>query len=251
MADDEDGLLRAGDARSQLTWMDAKIGDAAFTPRAGKPVEIQALWFGALCEMASWARCFEDNATAGICTEWSRKVAANFAPTFWNEAENCLYDCVDGDFKDGSIRPNQIFVVSLPNHLLSHEQERSVVEVVARELHTPHGLRSLSPRDSRYRPHYEGDAWSRDSSYHQGTVWGWLLGPFLQAYRHVHGDCDATKSQVRAWLEPMIAHLDEAGLGSISEIFDGDAPHQPRGCFAQAWSVAETLRIWEETRPGK
>ena len=246
VADDDDGMLRAGDANSQLTWMDAKIGDTAFTPRAGKAVEIQALWFNALCEMASWGRCFEDQNTASICTEWSRKIAANFAPTFWNETENCLYDCVDGDNKDGAIRPNQIFVVSLPNHLLSGEQEKSVVSVVQRELLTPVGLRSLSPRDSRYRGHYGGDAWSRDSAYHQGTVWGWLLGPFLGAYLSVHEESDAAKAQVREWLQPMLAHLDVAGLGSISEIFDGDAPHAPRGCFAQAWSVAETLRIWAQ-----
>ena len=246
VADDEDGMLRAGDSRSQLTWMDAKIGEVAFTPRAGKPVEIQALWFNALCEMASWGRCFEDDSTASICTEWSRKIATNFAPTFWNQAENCLFDCVDGDFKDSAIRPNQIFVVSLPHHLLSPEQNKSVVSVVERELLTPVGLRSLSPRDSRYRGHYGGDSWSRDSAYHQGTVWGWLLGPFLGAYLNVHGESDEARAQVRQWLQPMVAHLDVAGLGSISEIFDGDAPHAPRGCFAQTWSVAETLRIWAQ-----
>ena len=242
VADDDDGMLRAGDSHSQLTWMDAKIGDVAFTPRAGKAVEIQALWFNALCEMASWGRCFEDFNTAAICTEWSRKIAGNFAGAFWNESENCLYDCIGDDGKDGAIRPNQIFAVSLPHHLLSAAQQKSVVEVVQRELLTPVGLRSLSPRDSRYRARYEGDQWSRDSAYHQGTVWGWLLGPFLEAYLTVNGD--ASKAQVREWLQPMIAHLDEVGLGSISEIFDGDAPHAPRGCFAQAWSVAETLRIW-------
>lgn len=246
VADDDDGMLRAGDSNSQLTWMDAKIGNTAFTPRAGKPVEIQALWFNALCEMASWGRCFEDHNTAAICTEWSRKIAANFAPIFWNEAENCLYDCVDGDEKDGSIRPNQIFAVSLPHQLLSDAQNRAVVEVVQRELLTPVGLRSLSPRDSRYRARYEGDQWQRDSAYHQGTVWGWLLGPFLTAYLDVNQQSDEAKAQINQWLSPMIAHLGEAGLGSISEIFDGDAPHQPRGCFAQAWSVAETLRAWEQ-----
>ena len=250
VADDDDGMLRAGDNHSQLTWMDAKIGDTAFTPRAGKPVEIQALWFNALCEMASWGRCFDDHNTAGICTEWSRKIAANFADTFWNASENCLYDCVDGAARDGAIRPNQIFAVSLPHHLLGDEQEQSVVEVVQRELLTPVGLRSLSPRDSRYRPHYRGDGWSRDSAYHQGTVWGWLLGPFLEAYLHVHGQNDQAESRVREWLEPMIAHLDMAGQGSISEIFDGAAPHAPRGCFAQAWSVAETLRVWARVNQG-
>ena len=244
MADDDDGLLHAGGAQTQLTWMDAKIGDTAFTPRAGKPVEVQALWFNALCEMASWGRCFGDHNTAGICTEWSRKVAANFAPLFWNAKEQCLYDCVDGDFRDGAIRPNQIFAVSLPNRLLNHQQERAVVETVERELLTPCGLRSLSPRDSRYRGHYGGDAWSRDSAYHQGTVWGWLLGPFVLAHLRVHENSESAKARARAWLQPMLQELDHAGLGSISEIFDGDAPHAPRGCFAQAWSVAETLRAW-------
>ena len=245
VADDDDGLLRAGTSNTQLTWMDAKIGDTAFTPRAGKAVEIQALWFNALCEMAGAGRRFDDPNTAGICTEWSRKVAANFADTFWNGAENCLFDCVDGAQRDGAIRPNQIFAVSLPHRLLNHEQEKAVVDVVERELLTPFGLRSLSPRDSRYRGHYGGDQWERDSAYHQGTVWGWLLGPFVMAHLRVHEDSDEAKARARAWLSPMIGHLDVAGLGSISEIFDGDAPHAPRGCFAQAWSVAETLRAWK------
>ncbi|PQV62584.1 glycogen debranching enzyme, putative [Abditibacterium utsteinense] len=247
-ADPEDGLLRAGDANSQLTWMDAKIGDTAFTPRNGKAVEIQALWHNALCELANMARRFDDSETAGICVEWTRKVEANFAKKFWNEAESCLYDCIDGDFKDGAIRPNQIFAVSLPHHLLSHEQEKSVVEVVERELLTPHGLRSLSPRDSRYRGIYIGDSWSRDSAYHQGTVWGWPIGGFLSAYLRVNEDSETAKSQVRLWLAPLLAHLDEAGVGSISEIFDGDAPHAPRGCIAQAWSVSEVLRVYQESK---
>lgn len=246
-ADDEDGLLRAGDAHSQLTWMDAKIGDTAFTPRSGKPVEIQALWHSALCDMTALARRFDDPNTAGICLEWSRKIASNFAEKFWNESEGCLYDTIDGDFRDGAIRPNQIFAVSLLHRLLSHEQEKSVVEVVERELLTPHGLRSLSPRDSRYRGVYIGNSWSRDSAYHQGTVWGWPIGGFLIAYLKVHENSGEAKAQVRQWLQPLIAHLDEAGLGSISEIFDGDAPHAPRGCIAQAWSVSEVLRVWQES----
>ena len=244
-ADDDDGMLRAGDANSQLTWMDAKIGDTAFTPRAGKPVEIQALWFNALCELAAFAKRFGDEATAGICTEWSRKIAANFERLFWNESENCLFDFVDESHQDGAIRPNQIFAVSLPHRLLGSAQERLVVETVKRELLTPMGLRSLSPRDSRYRGIYIGDAWNRDSAYHQGTVWGWLMGPFCEAYLKTENRSDAAKAQVREWLAPLISHLDEAGLDSISEVFDGDAPHAPRGCFAQAWSVGEVLRVWE------
>ncbi len=247
-ADPDDGLLGAGDAQSQLTWMDAKIGDIAFTPRMGKAVEIQALWHNALCELANLARRFEDEVTAGICLEWTRKVEASFGDTFWNASENCLFDCVDEGQKDGAIRPNQIFTVALPHHLLSHEQEKSVVEVVERELLTPHGLRSLSPRDSRYRGIYRGDSWSRDSAYHQGTVWAWPIGGFLSAYLRVHDHSSESKAQVRAWLAPLIAHLDETGIGSISEIFDGDAPHAPRGCIAQAWSASEVLRVWIESK---
>ncbi len=247
-ADPEDGMLRAGDANSQLTWMDAKIGDVAFTPRFGKPVEIQALWHSALCDLIGLARCFDDENTAGIALEWTRKIQANFARKFWNESEGCLYDCIDGDFRDGAIRPNQIFAVSLAHRLLNSEQEKSVVEVVQRELLTPHGLRSLSPRDSRYRGTYIGDAWARDSAYHQGTVWAWPIGGFLSAYLKVNEHSDAAKNQVRMWLAPLIAHLDEAGFGSISEIFDGDAPHAPRGCIAQAWSVSEVLRVYQESK---
>ncbi|RYG69665.1 glycogen debranching protein, partial [bacterium] len=245
-ADDEDGLLAAGDHNSQLTWMDAKIGDTAFTPRSGKAVEIQALWHSGLCDIVALARQFDDADTAGIALEWSRKVAASFPAKFWNESEDCLYDCIDGEYRDGAVRPNQIFAVSMPHRLLSHEQEKAVVEVVQRDLLTPHGLRSLSPRDSRYRGTYIGDSWSRDSAYHQGTVWGWPIGGFLSAYLKVHENSAEAKEQVHQWLLPLIAHLDETGLGSISEIFDGDAPHAPRGCIAQAWSVSEVLRVWKD-----
>ncbi len=243
-ADDDDGLLMAGDAHTQLTWMDAKVGDTAFTPRWGKPVEIQALWFNALIETASFARLFNDENTYGICTEWARKVAASFPDLFWNSQEGCLFDCINSDGRDGAVRPNQALVVSLPHRLLSSAQEASVIATVAADLLTPHGLRSLSPRDSRYRPIYEGDQWARDSAYHQGTVWAWPVGAFLEGFLRVNARSVESKSQVRAWLQPLVAHLDEAGLGSISEIFDGDAPHKPRGCFAQAWSVSEVLRLW-------
>ena len=243
-ADDDDGLLQAGDAQTQLTWMDAKIGDTAFTPRWGKPVEIQALWFNALMETAHLARQFNDPNTAGICIEWGRKVAASFPDAFWNSAEGCLYDYINSEGKDGSVRPNQALVVSLPHRLLPVAQESSVIACVAADLITPHGLRTLSPRDSRYRGRYEGDQWARDSAYHQGTAWAWPIGAFLEGFLRVNGHNAEAKMQVRAWLAPLIAHLDEAGLGSISEIFDGDAPNEPRGCFAQAWSVSEVLRLW-------
>lgn len=248
IADPEDGLLRGGEGNTQLTWMDAKVGDVSFTPRIGKPVEIQALWFHALKTLSDFATRAEDEETKALCDEWSAKVQANFASKFWNEEENCLFDFIaDDGTPNGAIRPNQIFAVSLfansPYALLSPEQENAVVETVQRELLTPFGLRSLSPRDSQYRGRYEGDQWSRDSAYHQGTVWTWPLGGFCSAYLKVHDGDAASKAQVRTWLEPILQHLDEACVGNINEIFDGDAPHTPRGCFAQAWSVSEVLRV--------
>jgi predicted glycogen debranching enzyme len=242
-ADPEDGLLRGGDGSTQLTWMDAKVGDVVFTPRAGKPVEIQALWYNALRELSTFAGFFEDDITRQTCDEWGAKVKENFASKFWNESSDCLFDCIDAEYSDGAIRPNQIFAVSLPHALLESDKEARVVEVVQRELLTPYGLRSLSPKDSRYVGVYTGDQWSRDSSYHQGTVWTWPIGGFFSAYLKVNGRSAAAKNQVRAWLQPLLAHLDEACIGSINEIFDGDAPHTPRGCFAQAWSVSEVLRV--------
>ncbi len=245
-ADTHDGLLRGGNPQTQLTWMDAKVGETCFTPRFGKPVEIQALWYNALRVTGAFAARAGDQTTKVLCDEWSAKVEANFAPQFWNEAGGYLYDWIDGDSKNDQVRPNQIFAVSLPHRLLSAEQEKSVVAVVQRELLTPHGLRSLSPNDSQYRGIYLGDQWQRDSGYHQGTVWGWPIGGFFSAYLQVNGHADEAKAQVRSWMQPLIEHLDEAGLNSISEIFDGDAPHTPRGCPQQAWSVAEVLRVLVE-----
>lgn len=244
-ADPQDGCLRAGEAGTQLTWMDAKVGDWVVTPRQGKPVEIQALWFNALKVLEELAIRKGDEATQTLCAEWSARLQANFRKLFWNEAEGCLYDVVGDDgTPDAALRPNQIFAVSLPYSLLPQEDEARVVAAVQRDLLTPFGLRSLSPRDSRYRPVYTGNAWERDGSYHQGTVWGWLIGPFLEAYLKINHHTDAAKTQAHEWLEPLIAHLDTACIGQVSEIFDGDAPHTPRGCFAQAWSVAEVLRLW-------
>jgi predicted glycogen debranching enzyme len=245
-ADPTDGLLSAGTEGTQLTWMDAKVGDWVVTPREGKAVEIQALWFNALKHMMDFAERAEDAEMKTLCGEWSRKVKKSFTPTFWNEEENCLFDYVKGDYRDAAIRPNQIFAVSLPHRLLTADLEKRVVACVERELLTPHGLRSLSPRDSRYRGIYIGDQWHRDGSYHQGTVWGWPIGAFISAYLRVNRNSAAAKKQALAWLQPLIAHLDEACVGSISEIFDGDAPHTPRGCFAQAWSVSEVLRVLVE-----
>lgn len=240
---DSDGLLSGGDEGVQLTWMDAKVGDFVVTPRAGKPVEVQALWYNALRIMEGFAREFGDSGGEDHYREMAERAKTAFAAQFWNDVERCLYDVVNGEVRDGSIRPNQIFAVSLEHPLLDGERARAVVDRVERELLTPYGLRSLSPLDPRYRGRYESDVRSRDTAYHQGTVWPWLLGPFARAYRRVYGDTSGTRAQIAEWLANFQAHLGEAGLGQISEIFDGDAPHHPRGCIAQAWSVAEILRL--------
>jgi predicted glycogen debranching enzyme len=239
---DASGLLSAGEPGVQLTWMDAKIGDWVVTPRYGKPVEIQALWHNALCVMEDLAGKFGDPdgqrrySTMATLARWS------FNRLFWNESAGCLYDVVNGGPPDASIRPNQIFAVSLHHSLLPEDRARRVVEVVQRDLLTPYGLRSLARGDGRYRPHYGGDPFSRDSAYHQGTVWPWLLGPFLGAYLKVHGRTPEAQQQAEAWLEPLRQHLSQAGLGHVSEVFDAEPPYTPGGCFAQAWSVAELLR---------
>ena len=236
---DSDGLLSCGEAGVQLTWMDAKIGDWVVTPRTGKPVEIQALWYNALRIAADLTRREGQQLQADTFDQLAARAQASFLSQFWNEGEHCLYDVVDGGQRDGAIRPNQIFAVSLHHQLLPLDRARQVVEVVERELLTPVGLRSLSPRDSRYRGRYEGGVFERDSAYHQGTVWQWLMGPFLSAYCKVHPQ---GRPQAAAWLSGMQSQLGAAGLGQLSEIADGDAPHQSRGCPAQAWSVAELLR---------
>jgi predicted glycogen debranching enzyme len=239
---DEDGLLFAGEAGVQLTWMDARVAGREITPRTGKPVEIQALWYNALRVMESLAREFgfgDDESKHGAMAARAR---ASFERQFWNEEAGCLYDVVDGEARDASIRPNQIIAASLTHSMLSEERARSVIAVVERELLTPYGLRSLAQSDPQYRGRYEGGPESRDAAYHQGTVWAWLLGPFITAYVKAHGRSPESKQHAAAWLAPLCEHLKEAGLGHVSEIFDGDAPHTPRGCIAQAWSVAEILR---------
>lgn len=239
----EDRLLRAGDIDVQVTWMDVKIGDYLVTPRTGKPVEIQALWYNALRTVESIARSLDDEPTRNRCRAHADAARASFNGLFWNDAENCLYDCVgDAGETDDSLRPNQIFAVSLPHAITTGERARGVVRKVEQELLTPYGLRSLSSRHPEYRGRYEGDAYSRDTAYHQGTVWAWLLGPFITAYLKVHDRSPESVATARGWLHNFRVHLREAGLGQVSEIFDGDAPHAPRGCVAQAWSVAEILR---------
>ena len=237
----ENGLLNAGEPGVQLTWMDAKIGDWVVTPRSGKPVEIQALWFNALKTMEDLAARFgevEDEKrfrTISALLQWT------FNRVFWNESANCLYDVVNGA-PDASIRPNQIFAASLYHSMLSPERARAVVDVVERELLTPYGLRTLNRGNPQYAGKYAGDARHRDSVYHQGTVWPWLMGPFITAYVKAHGASEQIRAKALGFLRPLQAHLSQAGLGQVSEVFDADPPHNPGGCFAQAWSVAELLR---------
>ena len=238
----ENGLLNAGEAGVQLTWMDAKIGDWVVTPRMGKPVEIQALWFNALKIMEDFAARLRDGVNLDRYRTISALLGSTFNRLFWNESQGCLFDVVNGT-ADGSIRPNQIFAVSLPHSMLAPDRARGILEVVERELLTPYGLRTLSPKDPNYRGHYGGDQRSRDSAYHQGTVWPWLMGPFLTAYMRVHGKTEAARQRMRQLLQPLQAHLLGSGLGQVSEVFDAEPPFQPGGCFAQAWSVGELLRV--------
>jgi predicted glycogen debranching enzyme len=228
--------------------MDAKCGDVVFTPRHGKPVEINALWYHALCLMASRTeRSDPDRADHYRQLAW--RAGESFEKTFWNERCQCLYDVVRGDWADPAVRPNQIFAVSLPHSPLHPDQQKAVVDIVASQLLTPFGLRSLCPKHPAYAGHYGGGPFDRDSVYHQGTVWGWLIGPFVEAYLRVHEFSAKAKADMRDRLGDLIRHLDEAGLESVSEIFDGDPPHAPRGCIAQAWSVSELLRAWRMTEP--
>ena len=236
--DPADGLLYAGETGTQLTWMDAKVGDWVVTPRIGKPIEVNALWYNALRIMAKFARQIgkpyrEYDAMAD-------RVLARF-PRFWNESKGYCYDLLDGpDGDDSTLRPNQIFAVSLPESPLTTAQQKSVVDACSRSLLTSYGLRSLSPDHKHYQRRYSGSQIQRDGAYHQGTVWGWLIGAFAIAHLRVYNN----PAQAREFLEPMANHLLNHGVGSLSEIFDGDAPMNPQGCFAQAWTVAEVLRAW-------
>jgi len=239
--DPVDGLLYAGEPGVQLTWMDAKVGDRVVTPRIGKPVEVNALWLNAAAAMARFARDLGRDAAEyeGL----AERARSGFAK-FWNSEKQFCFDVIDAPDrpggKDASLRPNQIFGVSLPETALTAEQQRAVVEVCARELLTPFGLRSLGRNETGYRGHYAGNPEERDDAYHQGTAWGWLLGPFalahLRAYRNA--------GEAMSFLEPMFGQIKAAGLGTAGEIFDGDPPFKPNGCIAQAWTVGETLRAW-------
>ena len=238
---DADGLLTGGSDKTQLTWMDAALGTESVTPRHGKAVEINALWYSAHRIMAH--RCTGAEKSLGRhYAGLADIIAPAFERVFWNDNFQCLYDCVNDDIMDAAIRPNQIFAVSLPHSPLSPARQRAVLDIVTRHLLTPRGLRTLSPRDPNYKGRYEGSPGLRDRAYHQGTVWAWLTGAFIEAYLKVNAGDRKAVEQADRWLGQFDEHLSEAGMGYISEIFDGDPPHRPRGCIAQAWSVAELLR---------
>jgi predicted glycogen debranching enzyme len=236
--DHEDGLLRSGVPGVQLTWMDAKSGERVFTPRDGKCVEINALYHNALCALGWLAERVGHGPEQWV--ERANRIRRSFE-RFWDSETGYCFDVIDGpNGNDASLRPNQIFAVSLPESPLDLARQRAVVETCQKHLLTPFGLRTLAPWHPDYQGVYEGSPETRDGRYHQGTVWAWLLGPFALAHYRVNADAKAALS----FLQPLSSHLSEHGMGSISEIFDGDPPHRPRGCIAQAWSVAETLRAW-------
>ena len=240
-----DGLLSHG---ARLTWMDAEVNGVAVTPRGGKAVEIQALWYNALKTMQLLAQRFDEINLAEKYAEMARETREGFNEKFWNDKSSCLFDVVDASGTDGSLRPNQIFAVALDFNMLNSNKSEQIVDVVARELLTPYGLRTLARGDTRYKGIYAGNRLSRDQAYHNGTVWPWLLGSFITAFLKVKGHgALRLEYALKSFLLPLVTHqIFEAGLGTLSEIFDGEPPHVPRGCVAQAWSVAEPLRAYVE-----
>ena len=242
---EDDGLIHAGSGLDQITWMDVRVGDWVATPRHGKPVEINALWYNALRIMESLCEKFDEDASAYRTR--AEQVKESFNAKFWDSANQCLFDVVDGDEPDDHIRPNQVYAVSLPFSLLPEEQEKAVVALVEKELFVGCGLRSLAPDHPDYHGIYCGALAKRYAAYHQGTAWGFLLGGFFSAYMKVNHHSSSAAANAVRMLEPVRKHLTDSGcIGSISEIFDGDAPHNPRGCYAQAWSVGEVLRCYCE-----
>jgi predicted glycogen debranching enzyme len=244
---DHDGLITGGVSGAQLTWMDVKVGDWVVTPRHGKPVEIQSLWMRALAIGEALALRFGQPAYAARCRQDRTKAVESFRQRFWHAEGGYLYDVIDGpNGNDASLRPNQLYALSLNDDLVSNEQAVSLLSIVEDHLLTPVGLRTLSPGDPRYRARHEGGAGERDAAYHQGTVWPYLLGPFVTAWIKVYGKSPAVVRRARAFLDGIGTHLEDACLGQVSEIFDAEALHTPRGCYAQAWSVAEPLRVLME-----
>ena len=246
--DPADGLLTQGQEGYQLTWMDAKVDDWVVTPRRGKAVEINALWYNALRLYADWLR-EEGDPEATAVDAHAERAHESFNRRFWYAEGEYLYDVIDGEQGDDpACRPNQILSISLDHPVLDRDRWEPVLAVVRDRLLTPVGLRSLSPGHRDYKPQYYGDLRARDAAYHQGTVWGWLVGPFVDAWLRVHPGDKAGARQYA--LEGFAAHLGDAGIGTLSEVFDAEPPYTPRGCMAQAWSVAEVLRAWMKTDPG-
>ena len=243
---DSDGLITAGTPGTQLTWMDVKVDGYVPTPRHGKPVEINALWLNALLMLAEIEeKVLQDIQSAVILRKLADQVASSFVKAFWFTEGGYLYDVIQGDFKDTAIRPNQIFAVSHPYSPLDKARQKCVFDVVTKHLLTPIGLRTLAPGHEKYCPKYSGNRWQRDCAYHQGTVWAWLIGPYCDAHVKVTGNGKTRRKDISRIIEGLIGHLEDAGLGSVSEIFDADPPHRPVGCFAQAWSVSELLRVYD------
>lgn len=249
IAMDSDGLLTAVAAGHALTWMDARVDGVPVTPRYGKPVEVNALWFNGLMVASGFAEALGRHEDSERLTALAARVKKSFNAKFWNPTSSCLFDCIEGLNSDASIRPNQIFAVSLPHPVLDPARFEAVVEAVLRHLVTPYGLRTLSPFDPHYQGRYEGDPRTRDLAYHQGTVWPWLVAFFFEACARARYRREKVRPALKQVLVSLESHLQEAGLGTVSEIFDGDAPHRPRGCISQAWSVAEVLRLSKEVAP--
>jgi predicted glycogen debranching enzyme len=244
--DPADGLLSQGDPHLPLTWMDAKVGDWVVTPRRGKTVEINALWYNALRLLARWCSQAGQADAAASLTERAERTRVRFNERFWYDEGNYLYDIVDGEHGNSTaVRPNQVFAISLDYPVLHETRWKPVLDKVTEQLLTPFGLRSLSPDNPDYKATYDGDLRSRDAAYHQGTVWAWLIGPFIDAWLRVYPD---EVQQASGFLAAFESHLNTACVGSISEVFDAQTPYLPRGCIAQAWSVAEVLRAWVKTK---
>jgi predicted glycogen debranching enzyme len=243
---DSDHLLAGGTPDVQLTWMDAKVNSQVITSRCGKAVEVNALWYNALMILSDLCADAGGLADESKYDALASRVFESFNREFWNEERGCLYDVIGSDHKDHSIRPNQIFAISLTYPVLEKSRRQSVMEVVKSELVTPFGLRTLSPNDPRYVGRYEGDLYARDAAYHQGTVWPWLIGHYIRAYQRTYGLSEETLAYCSDLLKGLLDHMEVNGLGTVAEIYDGDPPHRPRGCFAQAWSVAEMLRTVAE-----
>lgn len=240
----DDGLITGGEPGVQLTWMDAKVGDWVVTPRQGKPIEIQALWIRAMDVAATLAELCGEEQAADRCRQDACRARAAVRARFWYEGGGFLYDVIDGpEGDDASLRPNQLYALSLVDGLVTKEQARRILQAVTANLLTPMGLRTLAPSDPRYCPRYDGGVRERDWAYHQGTVWPFLLGPFITAWVKTHGATESVRTEARTFVAGFEAHLREAGLGQVSEIFDAEPPHHPRGCTAQAWSVCELLRL--------